>query len=178
MPCIVDGYNPALHAVKVRLQPDDIITGWIQIETPQIGWQIAPNVNDPGWVEFHEDDRRAGVFVGTAFNDNFPPPKSIAAGEAYYQNKSGASSYFKADGSITFTDKGGASIALDGSGNITLTGKAGQTIVMDASGNIIMTPSGSGKVELGGTGGLAAARNNDSVPSHNVVASSTKVTVV
>lgn len=178
-PCIVDGYNPQLHAVKVKLQPSDTLSGWIQIETDQVGLLVAPNVGDPGWLEPHDDDGRAWVFVGSNHNDNFPPPIEIAAGEWYYKNKSGSSLYFKSDGSLTATDKGGASIAFDGAGNIAMTGKAGQTIVLDASGNIILTPAGSGKVELGGTGGLKVARDTDlTTPGNLVHATSTKVTVV
>jgi type VI secretion system (T6SS) baseplate-like injector VgrG len=176
-PCIVDAYNPSQHTVKVRRQPEDTLTGWTQIETAQVGMLIAPNIGDPGWLEFHEGDDDAPVFVGSNHNDGFPPPQQIAAGELYCKNKWGASFYVKGDGSITATDKGGASIALDGSGNITLTGKAGQTIVLDAAGNITLTPAGIGMVRVGGTGGLAAARNSDPVTGGHVVASSTKVTV-
>lgn len=120
-PCIVDSYNPQTHAVKVKLQPEGTLSGWMQIETDQIGLQVAPNIGDPGWIEFHEDDRRAGVFVGSSHNNPNPPPVQIAAGEWRYQNKSGSWAYFKSDGSITLIDKGGSIIAMDGQGDVTIT---------------------------------------------------------
>jgi phage baseplate assembly protein V len=130
VPCIVDSYNPSQHTVKVKLQPEGTLTGWLQIETAQVGLQIAPNIGDPGWLEFHEADRRAAVFVGSNHNDLNPPPKEIQAGEAYYQNKSGSSVYFKGDGSITATDKSGSSYAMDGTGNVAVTGET--KITLDA----------------------------------------------
>lgn len=128
VPCIVDAYNPSQHTVKVKLQPEGTLTGWLQIETAQVGLQIAPSVGDPGWLEFHEADRRAAVFVGSNHNDLNQPPKQIQAGEFYYQNKAGSSIYFKADGSVTLTDKNGTVIQADGTGNATVTATVAVTV--------------------------------------------------
>jgi hypothetical protein len=127
-PCVVTGYRGDLHAVKVELQPSGTGTGWIQVETAQVGLLIAPNIGDPGWLEFHENDRRAAVFVGSNHNDLNPPAKQIEAGEFYYQNKSGSSTYYKADGSITSTDKAGTVIEADGTGNATVTATTAVTV--------------------------------------------------
>ncbi len=108
--------------------PSGTYTGWVQIETDQVGLLIAPSIGDPGWLEFHEDDRRAAVFVGSNHNDVNPPPKQIAAGEWFYQNKSGSSLYFKSDGSVTATDKAGTIIQADGAGNATVTASAAVTV--------------------------------------------------
>lgn len=138
MPGIVDAYNPSQHAVKLKLQPSGTLTGWVQIETDQVGLLIAPSIGDPGWLEFHESDRRAAVFVGSNHNDSFPPPQEIAAGDWFYQNKSGSKLYFKADGSVTATDKDGSTIVLDGAGSIALTPTAGTVTV---NGNLVVTES-------------------------------------
>jgi len=127
-PCIVDGYNGATHTVKVRLQPENTLTGWMQIEEPQAGELHAPNNGDFGWIEFHENDRRAGTFVAAVHNNNAPPPKQIIAGEYYKQMSSGQSIYFKNDGSITLTDKAGTIIASDGAGNATVTASIAVTV--------------------------------------------------
>jgi phage baseplate assembly protein gpV len=119
VPGIVDSYDPDRHAVKVKLQPEGVLTGWLDIETLQIGDQcgvlIAPNIGDTGWVEFHEDDFNAGIFVGGSFNDRFKPA-AIAAGEMLLKHKSGSSLYFKEDGTVTVTDQAGSKVVLDGQG--------------------------------------------------------------
>lgn len=185
--CVVDAYNPEQHTVKVRRQPEDELTGWVQIETPQVGFMAAPNIGDPGWLEFHGDDYNAPVFVGSNHNDLFPPPQQIAAGELFYKNKSGSSLYFKKDGSVTATDKAGASWTLDGSGNFTImlpsggkisvSGGNGGSLSVDGSGNVLVVPALGGNVFLGGSGGSAEAiaRNGDSVVGGVIVASSGNV---
>lgn len=141
VPCIVDAYNPSQHTVKVKRQPEDTLTGWHPIETHQIGLLIAPNIGDPGWLEFHDGDPRAPIFVGAAHNDRNPPPKQIEAGELYYQNKAGQWIYIKADGSITTADGAGASLVAKG-GVLTATDKANSTVVLDGAGNIAAQSNG------------------------------------
>jgi hypothetical protein len=128
MPCIVTGYRGDLHAVKVELQPTGTLSGWIQVETDQVGNLVAPNIGDPGWLDFHEDDRRAAVFVGSNHNDLFPPPQAINAGERLIKTSFGSMFYFKNDGSITSTDKAGTVIASDGTGNATVTATTAVTV--------------------------------------------------
>jgi hypothetical protein len=147
VPCLVDSYNPSQHTVKVKLQPEGTLTGWLQIQTDQVGWQIAPNIGDPGWVEFHEADRRAGVFVGSNHNDLNPPPAQIQTGEWHYQNKFGAWLYFKNDGSITWQDSKGDVGKFDGAGNISLTALTSLKIVI---GGITFEISSSGVAITGG----------------------------
>jgi phage baseplate assembly protein gpV len=132
VPCIVDSYNPSQHTVKVKLQPSGTLTGWTQIETAQVGLLIAPSIGDPGWLEFHEADARAAVFVGSNHNDNFPPPQEIQSAEFFYKNKSGSSLYFKSDGSIKAIDSQGGSINL-AEGVITATDKVGSSLTLNGS---------------------------------------------
>jgi phage baseplate assembly protein gpV len=127
-PCVVTAYRGDLHAVKVNILPSQTGTNWISIETGQIGEVIAPNIGDPGWLDFHEDDRRAAVFVGACHNDQHPVPQAINAGERLVKTSFGSSAYFKNDGSITFTDKAGTVIATDGTGNATVTATTAVTV--------------------------------------------------
>lgn len=136
-PCTVDAYRGDLHAVKVKYLPSGDISGWILIETDQIGSLIAPNVGDPGWIDFHEDDRRAPVFVGTNHNDLFPPSQAINAGERLHQ-VFGSTVYQKNDGSVKISDSGGATWVLR-DGAVTSTDKAGTIIATDGEGNANVT---------------------------------------
>jgi hypothetical protein len=169
MPCIVDGYRGDLHAVKVILQPTGTLTGWISIETNQIGLVIAPSVGDPGWIDFHENDRRAAVFVGSNHNDLNPVPKQIHAGEWYYQNKVGQSLYFKADGSITATDDEGALVRLL-NGTFTVSDKSGTTVSGDGNGTAAVSASveinvTAPAINLGNGGALLPVLLSDNQPS-------------
>jgi uncharacterized protein involved in type VI secretion and phage assembly len=152
MPCFVTAYNPAQHTVKVALQPSGTETGWIQVKQlatgAGFGIQAAPNIGDPGWVTFHEDDPRAAVFEGAVSNDLFPPVE-IQAGEAIVKTKWGSQLYFRQDGSVAVNDKDGAIVNLN-AGTITSTDKAGSVTELDGAGNITMTPQG-GKVVINGT---------------------------
>lgn len=126
--CVVDGYNPQQHTVRITTRPDGVLSGWVQIAADQIGSLVAPSVGDPGWLEFHEGDGDAPVFVGSSHNDLVPPPAQIEAGERLYKHKSGSSHYFKNDGSVALTDKNGSVIELDGTGNVTITAATAVTV--------------------------------------------------
>lgn len=140
VPCIVDSYNGATHTVKVRLQPEDTLSGWYQIQTLQVGLLAAPKIGSPGWIEFHENDRRAGVFVAAVHNNTAPPPLQIEAGELFYQGEQGQTIYVKSDGSITTSDGAGASNKMQ-NGIVTATDKAGSTAILDGTGSIDLTAS-------------------------------------
>lgn len=141
MPCVVDAYDPSTFTVKVKLQPSGTLTGWVQLKQAAtgdgFGDQAAPNIGDPGWLTFHENDPRAPVFEGTVSNALFPAVP-IQAGERLIKMKWGQSLYFKNDGSVTVLDGTGASLAMK-AGQITATDKAGSTAVMDGAGNITLT---------------------------------------
>jgi hypothetical protein len=161
-PVQVDGYDDKTHAVKLKLMPDSmdgsdpVITGWVPLPTPQggngFGWHMPPNINDHGWVEFHDSDREAGQYVGGVFNDKFKPIAGVKAGEWLYKNAWGTLINFKADGSATVADKNGASITFDGQGTTTITGKDGSQVVLDKGGKITVKPKDGSMVFLGGDG--------------------------
>lgn len=162
-PCIVDSYDGTTHRVKVKLQPEGTLSGWMQIETATIGLLIAPNIGDPGWIEFHENDRRAGVFVASAHNNAKPPPLKISAGEFFYQQPGTNSSlYIKNDGSVTWTDKAGTIIQGDGQGNANVTASTAVTINAPA---INLGPSGQAPHKLV-TDAMIALFNTHSHPNN------------
>jgi hypothetical protein len=178
---LCQSYDPATHSVKLALQPEGTLTGWLPLSAIGVGngfgVYVGATVGHAYLAYFHEGDLEAGIVIGRIATDH-EPPVSVQAGETVIKSPTGSLVSLLQDGSVTVQDKGAGKIALDGSGNITLTGKAGQTIAMDASGNITLSPAGSGIVQLGGAGGLAVARNTDNVVSNKVVATSTKVTAL
>lgn len=113
---IVTGWDPKAHAVKVKLQPEGVETGWIPLRTLQTGsshgLHIAPSVGDPLAVAFHEDDREAGTIMGAFFTDKHPPVE-VKEGEYLYRHKSKAEFYFKEDGTVWIKGKGGDTSVLE-----------------------------------------------------------------
>jgi hypothetical protein len=136
-PCVVTGYRGDLHAVKVTHQPTGQQSGWYVVQADQIGSLVAPNIGDPGWLDPHENDRRAMVFVGTNHNDLFPVPQQINPGERLTR-VFGSTIYQKNDGSVEISDNEGASTILR-QGSITSTDKAGTVIASDGQGNATVT---------------------------------------
>lgn len=166
-PVVVDGYDKKTHSVRLKLMPESkdqpVLTGWIPLHTSQTGnkrgFYSPPNVGDPGWLEFHDDDREGGTFTHASFNDKSPPDDTVEAGELKYihpgtesqiyfnkngdviirgqktdsQDNSKQTVKLHADGKITVQDKAEQSIVMDGSGNITITNAAGSKIIMEGS---------------------------------------------
>lgn len=178
---LCQSYDPATHSVKLTLQPEGTVTGWLPLSAIGVGSgfgvYVGATTGHAYLAYFHEGDLEAGIVIGRIGTDQ-EPPVSVQAGETIIKSPTGSLVSLLQDGSVTIQDKQAGKVAIDGSGNITLTGKAGQTIVMDASGNITLTPAGGGKVQLGGSGGLAVARNTDPAPSDVIAATSTKVTAL
>lgn len=128
---IVTSYDPQTHAVKVSLQPEGQLTGWIPLRQSAAsngaGNHMAPNVGDFASIAFHEDDRDAATVTGFFFNHQSQPTE-VQAGEWLYKHSSGSLLYFKADGSLQALDKAGSSAVLDGTGNIVVTPKGRQSL--------------------------------------------------
>jgi hypothetical protein len=133
---LVSSYDKVNHAVKVRIQPEGTETGWIPLTGVAVGNQFgimsAPFPMDQVEVHFHEGQMMVGR-IGTRFFSKEDAPPQIDPGEHLIIHQSGASTYFKADGTVII---GGASTNKTGkqgggtSGNLTTgqsTGAADQT---------------------------------------------------
>lgn len=100
---LVTSYDPDHYAVKVKLQPEGIETGWLPIETPMsgVGWGVyfGPSNGDLATVVFLEGDREVGWCMGFLPNDADKPPK-VLAGEMHLIHKGGSFLKFLADGKI------------------------------------------------------------------------------
>lgn len=100
---IVTGYDPANYAVKVRLQPQDVETGWLPVRSPWAGngWGMfcPPGIGDEVEVQFQEGGKLAPYVSLRAFGDKSRPLPAPAA-EFWLQHKSGSLLKFKNDGSV------------------------------------------------------------------------------
>lgn len=114
---LVSSYDPAGYQVKVRLQPEDIETGWMPITTllagSGFGAYFGPSQNDQAVVLFQEDDREVGFCVGFLNSDADPAP-AVQSGEIHLRAKAhGALVTLLQDGSINAeTGSGGSRTSL------------------------------------------------------------------
>lgn len=118
----ITSYDPDNYAIKVTLQPDDVLTGWIPLKAVWIGngWGMfaAPSIGDAIEIDFQEADGGVGSAGWRFFNDS-ERPMSVPAGEFWLVHKKGQSVKLTNDGALTIDDGQGASAKLNGDGTIT-----------------------------------------------------------
>lgn len=147
----IESYDPTTYAVKVQLQPDGTMTGWIPLKSicAGNGWGIfcPPAIGTAVEVDFQEADGGAGTAGLSFFNDE-DRPLSVPVGEIWAVHRSGASFKLTGDGAATFADGQGAMIRLVG-GQITSSGNWAHTGTFSANGIELTTHIHSG-VQAGG----------------------------
>lgn len=117
----VTAYNPNNYTARVKLQPEQITTGWLPIACAWAGngWGMfaPPIIGQQVAVGFFDGSLNAG-FVDCYFPNNVERNLATPSGEFWLVHKKGAFFKLTNDGKLTFTDGHGATIALDGAGNI------------------------------------------------------------
>lgn len=100
---LVASVDPARYAARVRLQPEDVLSGWLPVLSPWVGasWGFValPSVGDQVLVVAHEGDADNGVILGGSYSATMPPPAS-AVGEVWLVHASGASLHLGNDGTV------------------------------------------------------------------------------
>ena len=100
---IVDGYDPSHYAVKVRIQPENILTGWMPLTSPWVGngWGMysPPSLGEVVEVHFQQADPNAG-FVVQRFYSTEVQPLAVPSGELWVVHKSGSLFQLHNDGSV------------------------------------------------------------------------------
>lgn len=121
----VSNYDPATYSAKVRIQPEDVETGWLPIASPWVGngWGLfaAPKVGDVVEVRFQEGGKGAGMIGLRHFGDALRP-LSVPSGEFWLQHESGSFLKFRNDGSVELHAAGDLNATVGGQANLTVTG--------------------------------------------------------
>lgn len=145
---LVTSYDPNAYAVKVTLQPDNVVTGWIPLKSAWIGngWGLfcPPSIGDAVEVDFQEDDGGVGS-AGLRFFNDADRPLPCPSGEFWLVHKTGASIKSTNDGKLTLTDPSGTAWQLSNDGNMRVTG------------NLIVSGTTTSKGQIIGQGGMAVS---------------------
>lgn len=90
---IVTSYDPDTYSVKLKLQPEDTLTGWMPVGTQQVGngWGLyaPPSQGDLVKVSFVDGDIESGVVECSLFND-MDRPLPVPSGELWLVSRGGA----------------------------------------------------------------------------------------
>jgi len=129
---IVRGYDPSHYAVKVEIQPEGRMTGWIPLKSPWVGnnwgFYAPPSIGDVIEIDFLEGDKESAIAGERHFNSAvvpFPCP----SGEMYLIHQSGSYIKLTNDGHIYLSASG--DLRIEGN-NVKIHGR--QTFEFDANG--------------------------------------------
>jgi hypothetical protein len=156
---IVSSFDPTHYAVKVRIQPEDIETGWLPVGTAWSGngWGLfaPPSPGDMVELQFQEDDRDAGLVAHRFFSDK-DRPLPAASGEFWLVHKSGSLLKFHNDGSVELTSDTNLTATVGGTLQANVTGDMTATI----GGNVSASVSGGATLNVTGQVNGTASRWN------------------
>ena len=101
---VVSSVNPTLASVRVMIQPENVLSGWLPIGSAWVGagWGLCclPSPGEQVLVLWQEGDPEHGIVVSRLWSKSALPPNA-PVGEFWLVHKSGSSLKLKNDGSIT-----------------------------------------------------------------------------
>ena len=144
----VVSYDPSAYAVKVLIQPDEVLTAWIPLKSAWVGngWGMfcPPSIGDAVELDFQEGD--AGVScVGWRFYNDQDRPLPCPAGEFWLVHESGSMLKFHNGGNVELVAAG------------TLTSSAAQwnhTGPLQVDGDVHITGASTTDGHITGNGGI------------------------
>ncbi len=99
----VTSVDPTRPAVRVTLQPEGVLTGWLPVLSPWVGngWGMScpPSPGDQVLIIAQEGDAEHGIVVGRAWSDSVRTP-GAPSGELWLVHQSGAFIKLIGDGTI------------------------------------------------------------------------------
>jgi phage baseplate assembly protein V len=101
---LVASYNPEIYAVKVRFQPEDVMSGWLPVATiwAGAGWGLAAPtpIGAQVLVLCQENDAEQGVIIGVLWSA-VDRPVTAPAGELWLVHQTGSFVKLTEDGNIS-----------------------------------------------------------------------------
>ena len=101
---LVTSYDPVNYCAKVKIQPQDVETGWLPIASPWAGngWGLfaPPPIGAQVSVLFQEGSVEVGFIIGSLYSDS-DVPLAVPSEEFWLVHKSGAYAKFTNDGKIS-----------------------------------------------------------------------------
>ncbi|MEJ7685617.1 MAG: phage baseplate assembly protein V [Variovorax sp.] len=156
---IVDAYDPNTFSVKVRLQPSNVLSGWIPIASCYVGnsWGLfaAPTIGDAVQIDCQEGELNASAMTGSFFNDE-DRPLAVPSGEFWLKHMSGSLLKFLNSGDVELVASRDLLATVGRNASVTAVGLVsvtGQTIALNAPGGIAL--NGPLTQGLGTNGGSA-----------------------
>ena len=126
----VTSVDPAACAVKVMLQPEGVLTGWLPVLSPWIGagWGAScpPVAGDQVAVAFQEGDNEHGAVIGRAYSDAQRSP-GAPSGELWLVHQSGSSIRLLNNGDVAITSHAHTAVTVGGNVTLTATGNVTAT---------------------------------------------------
>jgi phage baseplate assembly protein gpV len=177
---IVTSYDPNAYAIKVTLQPDNVLTGWIPLKSAWVGnsWGLfcPPSIGDAVEVDFQEDDGGVGSAGLRFFNDS-DRPMPCPSGEFWLVHKSGSLLKFHNDGSVELHTATDLNASVAGNANVAVTGNINSSAAqwnhsgpMKIDGTALVT----GKIT--GQGGMAVSGGSGATVAGNMAVTGGNVT--
>ena len=100
---VVSSVDPATFTVRVIVQPEAVLSGWLPVATSWVGngwgFACAPQPGDQVVVLWQEGDAEQGIVVGRLWSANVPPPQA-PSGECWLVHSTGSYIKLQNDGSI------------------------------------------------------------------------------
>ncbi len=100
---VVQSVDPATFTVRVAVQPEGVLTGWLPVTSAWVGagWGLAclPAAGDQVLVIWQEGDAEQGIVIGRLWSNIMQPP-AAPVGEFWLVHKSGSFLKLHNDGSI------------------------------------------------------------------------------
>lgn len=156
----VSSYDPDNYAVKVKVQPSDVETGWLPVGAmwagPGWGMFCPPSAGNQAMVFFQEADELVGICGFVLFSDG-DRPLSVPSGEFWLVHQSGTYLKLTNDTNAALNVVGDLAVTVGGDATWNVAGKFTVTASeIDLNGPVETTNTVNTGGDLAVQGGISA----------------------